>query len=59
MLPIIGRDPDTPNLIYACGHSKNGILLAPATATVVSRLIQQQSAGFDLTAFAVNRFGVS
>jgi glycine oxidase len=57
MLPFLGRDPEAPNLIYACGHSKNGILLAPLTAIVVTRLVQQLPPGFDLTAFAPDRFG--
>lgn len=31
-LPILGPDPDEPRLLYACGHGRNGILLAPLTA---------------------------
>ena len=30
--------PTDRALIYACGHSKNGILLAPATATAIAAL---------------------
>jgi len=37
--PIVGRAPDTTNLILACGHHRNGILLAPHTARAVSRLL--------------------
>src|SRR5262249_12480263 len=40
MLPIIGSDPAASRLIYACGHSKNGILLAPATASAVTSLVR-------------------
>ncbi|MEP6692786.1 MAG: FAD-dependent oxidoreductase, partial [Gemmatimonadaceae bacterium] len=29
LLPIIGPDPTAPGLLYACGHSRNGILMAP------------------------------
>lgn len=36
MLPILGPDPQAASVVYACGHSKNGILLAPATARVVA-----------------------
>lgn len=28
-LPILGEDPDCPALVYACGFSRNGILLGP------------------------------
>jgi len=56
MLPIIGPDPMDPRLIYACGHSKNGILLAPATAAAVRDLVESHSTIADLAPFAVARF---
>ena len=56
MLPILGRDPDMPALIYACGHSKNGILLAPETAAIVTRLALNQPPIRDLARFSVTRF---
>jgi glycine/D-amino acid oxidase-like deaminating enzyme len=43
-------------MIYACGHSKNGILLAPATGMAISALAMGQPAPFDLTPFGVDRF---
>ena len=57
LLPILGADPDVPGFIYACGHSKNGILLAPETAVAISRLAQGLPAGTDLSMFSVGRFG--
>jgi glycine oxidase ThiO len=53
-LPILGRDPDIPGLIYACGFSRNGILLAPWAANQLVSLI----AGGDsaLAPFAATRF---
>jgi glycine/D-amino acid oxidase-like deaminating enzyme len=56
LLPILGQDPDLPGLIYACGHSKNGILLAPETALEAARLAQGLPAGQDLSMFSVKRF---
>lgn len=56
MLPILGRDADDPRVIYACGHSKNGILLAPATADVIASLALGGDAGLDLAPFAITRF---
>ena len=35
-LPILGLDPRAPGLVYATGHHRNGILLAPATAAWVT-----------------------
>jgi glycine oxidase len=36
-LPFIGPDPDVPNLWYATGHGRNGILLAGLTADIIAR----------------------
>lgn len=38
-LPIIGESPSAPGLIYATGHYRNGVLLAPLTAQMVGELI--------------------
>lgn len=35
-LPIIGASGVLPNVIYATGHYRNGILLAPLTAALVA-----------------------
>jgi glycine/D-amino acid oxidase-like deaminating enzyme len=55
--PIIGRDPDLPSVFYACGHGKNGILLAPITAECVASLVSGSSPPVDITAFDIQRFG--
>lgn len=34
-LPVLGPDSDVPNLYYATGHYRNGVLLAPYTADLV------------------------
>ena len=38
-LPIIGRSADASRVIYATGHYRNGVLLAPLTAELVAALI--------------------
>jgi glycine oxidase len=38
-LPIIRRSPKHPSIVYATGHFRNGILLAPLTARLVADLI--------------------
>ena len=59
MLPIIGVEPEAPRLVYACGHSKNGILLAPGTAAAVRSLVGGTPEEVDLQAFAPARFASS
>ena len=34
-LPVIGPSANVPGLIFATGHFRNGILLAPLTASIV------------------------
>ena len=34
-LPVIGPSAKVPGLIFATGHFRNGILLAPLTASIV------------------------
>lgn len=55
-LPILGRDPDWPNLIYATGHYRNGILLAPLTAQIIGDLVQGGADSVDLAPFRIDRF---
>ncbi|HEY2378886.1 MAG TPA: FAD-dependent oxidoreductase [Gemmatimonadaceae bacterium] len=55
-LPVIGRDPDVENVLYACGHGKNGILLAPLTAECVAALVGDVRPPMDLSRFGVERF---
>jgi glycine oxidase len=38
-LPVIRRSTQHPSIVYATGHFRNGILLAPLTAKVVADLI--------------------
>jgi glycine oxidase len=56
MLPIIGRDPERPNIVYACGHSRNGILLAPLTGETVARMLVGEHPAHDLSQFRPGRF---
>ena len=38
-LPIVGRSHALPGLVYATGHYRNGVLLAPLTARLVADLV--------------------
>jgi glycine oxidase len=55
-LPLLGRDPDLPNVIYACGHAKNGILLAPVTAECIAAVVAGSTPPMAIDAFRVQRF---
>lgn len=56
MLPIIGPDPEQPSLIYACGHSRNGVLMAPLTGDLIADLVTGTPLSFDLSQFRPDRF---
>ncbi len=56
LLPIIGPDPDYPALTYACGHSRNGILMAPLTADCVAAIVAGDTPPVDVSPFRVDRF---
>jgi len=55
-LPILGDDPRVTGLIYATGHYRNGILLAPITAQAISELIIKGESPVNLAPFNVARF---
>lgn len=53
--PILGRTPDV-EMIVATGHFRNGILLAPITAKLISELITSGQPSIPLEPFAPTRF---
>ena len=56
MLPVIGADPERPSIIYACGHGRNGILMAPLTGDLVADLVTASPLPYELAQFRPNRF---
>lgn len=54
-LPIMGAGR-LPGTYVATGHFRNGILLAPITAVLMSELIQGKNPRLDLRAFSPSRF---
>jgi glycine oxidase len=54
-LPILGRG-EIPNLIFATGHFRNGILLAPVTAEIVADLIVEGSTHRTIEPYRPTRF---
>jgi glycine oxidase len=56
-MPIIGRSQRLPGLVYATGHYRNGVLLAPLTARAVADLVLDNREDPLLAAAAPQRFG--
>ncbi|MDQ3673560.1 MAG: FAD-dependent oxidoreductase, partial [Gemmatimonadota bacterium] len=56
MLPLLGPDPEHSSIIYACGHSRNGVLMAPLTGDVVADLVTGAPLSHDLAQFRPGRF---
>lgn len=55
-LPILGAEPALPALLYACGYSRNGILLAPWAAEQLASALAGGPASLSLAPFQVGRF---
>jgi glycine oxidase len=56
MLPMLGPDPEHASLIYACGHSRNGVLMAPLTGDLIADLVTGTPLSHDLSQFRPDRF---
>jgi glycine oxidase len=56
-LPVIGASAVMPNVMYATGHFRNGVLLAPLTATLVADAMLEGKSDALLEAVQPSRFG--
>lgn len=56
LLPLLGADPEWPRVIYATGHSRNGVLLGPLTADIVASIIFEDVLNFDISQYHPGRF---
>jgi glycine oxidase len=54
-LPILGGTP-TPGYFVATGHFRDGILLAPVTAKIMTHVITGQTPQIDVSRFSTARF---
>jgi glycine oxidase len=57
-LPILGFANPCGGLIYAAGHYRNGILLAPITASIIASLVENRAPVIPLQPFSPQRFEV-
>jgi glycine oxidase len=56
--PILGADPDEPRLLYATGHSRNGVLMTPLTADCIAALLAGEPPPVDIRDFSIERFAI-
>jgi glycine oxidase len=54
-LPLLGRAPGS-GLSLAAGHYRNGILLAPLTAELLTAVVTGRAPAIDLQPFRPERF---
>ena len=54
--PILGADPDEPRLLYATGHSRNGVLMTPLTGDCIAATLLGEPLPVDIAPFEVTRF---
>lgn len=55
-LPVIGPSERVEGLIYATGHYRNGILLAPITGELIAAIVTSAVAPRELKSFSPDRF---
>ena len=55
-LPALGDDPSEAGVVYALGHYRNGVLLAPITAKLIGDLVADGRRDPALDSFRVDRF---
>jgi glycine oxidase len=55
-LPIVGPEPSVPNLWYATGHGRNGILLAGITAVILGHQMAKEATFEGVDALRPERF---
>lgn len=56
-LPLLGRSRVIPGLVYATGHYRNGIMLAPLTAHAVAEMVLHDRNLPELAAASPSRLG--
>jgi D-amino-acid dehydrogenase len=55
-LPVIGRSPRAPQVIYAFGHQHLGVTLGPVTGRIVAGLVRGAEPDRNLRPYRIERF---
>lgn len=56
--PVIGPLPSQENILVAAGHYRNGMLLAPITAEIITALVEKKTPPVDVQPFLPQRFSI-
>jgi D-amino-acid dehydrogenase len=56
-LPVIGRSPRHPGVLYAFGHGHVGLTLAATTGRIIADLVAGRPSIVDLAPYSIARFG--
>ncbi len=56
LLPVIGASPSVPNVFYACGHFRSGILQSSLTGEIIADLVKGRSPKVDLGSIRAGAF---
>ena len=57
-LPVVGRSASSDVVLYAIGHFRNGVMLAPLTAVLLENVLFDDGQDPALTVLAPGRFGL-
>jgi glycine oxidase len=57
-LPVLGPGSEIRGLVFATGHYRNGILLAPITGELIAGAIVDNVVSPDLNAYGPDRFAI-
>ncbi len=57
-LPLIGRSSTMPHVFYATGHYRNGVLLAPLTASLIANLVLEERESPEFALVRPDRLGL-
>ena len=56
LLPVLGFSPSVPNVLWAAGHFRSGILLSAITGEIIADLVKGRRPAIELSAFSAARF---
>lgn len=56
LLPVLGFSPSVPNVLWAVGHFRSGILLSAITGEIIADLVKGRRPAVELGAFSAARF---
>jgi len=56
LLPVLGFSPSVPNVLWAAGHFRSGILLSALTGEIIADLVKGRRPAVELAAFSAARF---